>query len=210
MANGGTLVSEGCPAYWDDRAHVGTAQPNLGLGELFGARENYVEFTPDLLDDLRLEVDGEPVRGGLFLQSYEVATGTPVGYYEDGRIAAVDNRFGKGKVRLVGTMPGWGYGVDDLGKGFFAGLLPLAGREPHLQCSDPRAKARLEAEGDRLYLWVANPTWEDVPVRLTLGSAWGPFASGKNLWGADVSVSGPSLSLQASARDVSISELVKA
>src|SRR5262249_35247671 len=35
---GGTLVSEGCPAYFGDRGRAGARQPNLGLGELFGAR----------------------------------------------------------------------------------------------------------------------------------------------------------------------------
>ena len=50
-ATGGILVSEGCPAYW-------------GLDELFGARESYVEFTPDLLDDLELNVLGAFTRGG--------------------------------------------------------------------------------------------------------------------------------------------------
>src|SRR5437773_844813 len=36
---GGTLVCEGCPAYFGDRGHAGTTQPNLGLDLLFGARE---------------------------------------------------------------------------------------------------------------------------------------------------------------------------
>ena len=32
-------------------------QPNYGLDVLFGARESYVEFTPDILGDLRFTVD---------------------------------------------------------------------------------------------------------------------------------------------------------
>ena len=47
---GGTLIAEGCPGYFGDHGHVGTVQPNHGLDALFGARESYVEFTPDLLD----------------------------------------------------------------------------------------------------------------------------------------------------------------
>jgi len=36
---GGTLISEGCPAYFGDRGHVGPVQPNYGMDVLFGARE---------------------------------------------------------------------------------------------------------------------------------------------------------------------------
>ena len=75
----GTLVAEGCPGYWDENAHVGTVQPNLGLDKLFGVRESYVEFTPDILDDLRVNVNGTPAWGGIFLQAYTPTTGTAVG-----------------------------------------------------------------------------------------------------------------------------------
>ncbi len=76
VAAGGTLISEGCPAYFGDRGHVGQVQPNYGLDELFGARESYVEFVPDLLDDEQLNFSGTPVWGGIYLQAYEPTTGT--------------------------------------------------------------------------------------------------------------------------------------
>ncbi len=110
VAAGGTLFAEGCPGYFGDRGRMGVRQPGLGLDELFGARESYVEFTPDLLADLKLAVAGARARGGVFLQAYEPTTGRPVGAYDDGRVAAVDNNFGKGRTRLVGTMCGYGYG----------------------------------------------------------------------------------------------------
>ena len=77
---GGTLVCEGCPGYFGDRGHVGTVQPNLGLDELFGVRESYVEFTQDLLDGLKLHVDDTPVGGGILLQACKLTTGTPIGW----------------------------------------------------------------------------------------------------------------------------------
>ena len=80
---GGVLVSEGCPGYWGDRGHVGEHQPNLGLDELFGAEQSYVEFTPDILDDLQLNVLGERTFGGGFLQTYTPTTGRAVGWYAD-------------------------------------------------------------------------------------------------------------------------------
>jgi beta-galactosidase len=49
VREGRTLISEGLPGYFDDHGKVGTVQPNSGLDELFGAKESYVEFTPDIL-----------------------------------------------------------------------------------------------------------------------------------------------------------------
>src|SRR5581483_4754872 len=105
-ANGGKLISEGCPAYFGDSASVGTIQPNLGLDELFGARESYVQFTPDLLTRLPLTVQGKPITGQFFLQEYQLAGGTQAGQYANGHIAAVEHTFGKGKTLLIGTFPG--------------------------------------------------------------------------------------------------------
>src|SRR5262249_38401299 len=70
VEQGGHLISEGLPAYFGDRGRAGTAQPNLGLDKLFGAKESYVEFTPDLLDHLTLSVRGHRIPGRVFLQEY--------------------------------------------------------------------------------------------------------------------------------------------
>jgi beta-galactosidase len=212
---GGTLISEGCPAYWGDGGWVGTTQPNYGLDALFGAREHYVEFTPDLLTNLRLTVNGNPLWGGVYLQAYEPTTGTPVGWYEDGQVAAVENRYGKGRTLLVGTMAGAGHfahpGDQDtppLSAPFFASLLAFdAPQAQHVTCSDPRVKARLHAGEGGVYLWVANPTRQPVTVRLTLGGAWGPFSSACTRWGAAATCDQRSVELTAPARDVTVLEL---
>jgi beta-galactosidase len=73
VRDGGVLVSEGLPGYFGERGKVGTKQPNYSLDEVFGAREKYVEFTPDLLDDLKLQVLGKPAGGRFFLQQYDLA-----------------------------------------------------------------------------------------------------------------------------------------
>lgn len=114
VEQGGTLVSEGCPGYFGDRGRVGTVQPNLGLDELFGARERYVEFTPDISDDVTFSLPGadQAVPGALFIQAYEAAGGQVMGTYAPGYgfvgglPAVVDHTYGKGRTRLVGTFPG--------------------------------------------------------------------------------------------------------
>ena len=81
VAKGGKLISEGCPGYFGDGGTVGTVQPNLGLDQLFGARETYVQFTPDLLDKLTLTVRDKQIGGGYFLQEYKLAGGQAAGQY---------------------------------------------------------------------------------------------------------------------------------
>ena len=115
VEQGGTLVSEGCPGYFGDRGRVGTTQPPMGLDTLFGARERYVEFTPDVSDDLTFSVpEAQDVPGGLFLQAYEPAGGTVSGRYPEGYglagglPAVIDHTYGKGRTRLIGTFPGVG------------------------------------------------------------------------------------------------------
>lgn len=215
VARGGTLISEGCPAYWGDGGRVGVVQPNDGLDELFGARESYVEFTPDLLGDLSFRLGQNQVWGGIFMQAYEPTTGKAVGWYGDGRVAAVDNVYGLGKTRLVGTMVGAGYAAHSATGGhdpdapapFFAEVLAYGGQEQHVSCSDAAVKARIQSGEDGTYLWVANPTRQARPVRLLFGSAWGPFQSATPLWGAEATVSGRSVTLVAPPRDVCVFHL---
>ncbi|MEZ4865211.1 MAG: beta-galactosidase [Caldilineaceae bacterium] len=209
VAAGGVLVAEGCPAYWGDRAHVGTVQPNLGLADLFGCRESNVEFTPDILGDLKFNLSGIPTWGGIFLQAYTPTTGTPVGWYADGQVAAVDNSVGQGKTRLLGTMVGAGYaGHSQEGASpFFADLLDFAGKEQHIRSSDPQIKARLHTGDGGIYLWVANPTRQARPARLALGSAWRSFTDSATLWGAQATVAGQTVVLTAPARDVTVLKL---
>ena len=206
VKSGGTLVSEGCPAYFGDHGRTGVQQPNYGLDELFGVRESYVEFTPDLLDDLRSNFSGAPVYGGIFLQAYEPTSGTPVGWYADGQIAAVDHVYGKGKTRLIGTMAGAGYHAhaDATPSPFFAEILDYAGKQQHVRSTDPHVKARLHSGAGGDFLWIANPTRQERPVRLQLGPVWGPYAQCDTRWGAAAAMNDNCISLVAPARDVTV------
>jgi beta-galactosidase len=179
---GGVLISEGCPAYWDERGRVGTVQPNLGLAEVFGAREGYVEFTPDLLGELTFtctlaEPAGGPpacgeharglVPGGIFLQTYEPAGGRARGHYTGeaagpaaGRTAVVEHRFGRGRTLLIGTFPGYGHYHRPSGasRAFFRSLLDWAGVTPHVRVLAPEPEPA-----------VPGGAWQGVTARLHQG-----------------------------------------
>ncbi|WP_082666349.1 beta-galactosidase [Aureimonas sp. AU4] len=161
VERGGTLVSEATPGYFGDRGKVGTRQPHNGLDAVFGAVEDEVEFMPDIGDRIRLEIDGRALQGGGFLQSYRPTTGTVRGHFDDGRIAAVENRFGRGRTLLVGTHPGIGYFRQggESHRAYFASILGEAGRRPQVASSNAALQVRLHQGADgRHFLWIVNST----------------------------------------------------
>ena len=215
VSSGGTLISEGCPAYFGESFHVSPVQPGSGIDELFGVKESYVEFTPDLLGDLNLTVMGNRIWGGEYLQCYTPTTGTAAGWYDDGRIAAVENSYGKGKTLLIGTMPGYGYSTHGGSDGnyrppvkaetsLFDAVLSFAGKTPLVKISDPRLQARLHRENaatnqdtahqnqssGQTYLWIANPKRQTIPARLEITS--GNFTAAKLVPTPVFTKSGPS------------------
>ncbi len=209
--SGGVLVSEGLPAYFGERGKVGTRQPNDGLDELFGARESYVEFTPDLLDGLKLKVQGQEIGGRFFLQQYEAAGGKAVGQYADGKIAAVEHQSGKGRSLLIGTFPGASYFLNHSAatKSFFASLLDWAGVQQIAKVSTPNVIARIHTGAGGTYLWVVNPTRESQTVAVSLQKSVGLFSSGRDLWQAksDPRVKGKTVEVNVEDRNVAVIRL---
>ncbi|MDP6455294.1 MAG: beta-galactosidase [SAR202 cluster bacterium] len=206
VKNGGSLISEGCPAYFGDRGKVGTVQPNFGLDELFGASESYVEFTPDLNDDLRFNTggNGHSVCGGLYIQKYALQGGKDVGWFDDGDIAVVENAHGKGKTLLIGTFPGYGYFHHDSpsSREFFAGLLKWIGSAQHVESSNPVITARLQQGGGGLYLWAVNPSRAPQKTRLTVSGNWTLSGQTRTLWGDQApTTEGQSVRLEINGRD---------
>ena len=209
---GGILVSEGCPGYWGDNYKIGTQQPNMNFNHLFGVQESYVEFTPDLQSDLKIMVDGTPVWGAFSQQAYQPVSAIPVGWFEDGRIAACDHIYGKGRTRLIGTMCGAGYASHPANRSpfFFHELLRFAGIHQHITSSNPKIKARFQESALGTTLWIANPLRQTLPVRLRFSSQWGSFSSGKILWGEavkDLFITGRTVALTVPSRDVVVIQL---
>jgi beta-galactosidase len=223
---GGILISEGCPGYFGDGGRVGTVQPNHGLDELFGAREAYVEFTPDLLGDLTVRAGGRSVPGGIFLQAYTPTTGTPMGTFADEsagqygarQIAVVDNLAGQGRTRLIGTFPGYGHfhHPSAHSRGFFADLAAWANIEPNVRIVKPATDAprtlvaRIHVAPDRAFLWLVNHARDSSVAQVELGRAFGSFVNGRALWGDDApTVHGRSVVVEVGPRDAVVIELTR-
>src|SRR5262249_54565321 len=143
-----------------------------------------VEFTPDLLDNLTLDVQGNKIFGRYFLQEYEPRGGKAAGHYANGHIAAVENQFGKGRALLIGTFPGGGYYLhpSDAGRRFFSGLLKMAGVEPLLRTDNPRVQARLHDGPGGIYLWIVNPERSEQSATVSLPGRLSTVSSTIDLW----------------------------
>ena len=211
VEQGGTLISEGLPAYFGDHGHVGTVQPNYGLDELFGARESYVEFTPDISNDLTFQLKGAKVYGRYFRQEYELRGGTEVGQYANQKTAAVENRTGRGRSVLIGSFPGAGYYLHH-GPGtkeVLAGFLGTAGVVPQVQVDDNSVQARLHVGEGGAYLWITNSTVKDRSVRITLAPGAGKFKSGEDIWGKQpVTIDGQQVNVSVAGRDAVVIALL--
>lgn len=210
VEKGGTLICEGLPGYFGDHGHVGEVQPNLALDEVFGARQSYVEFVPDIEGDLKLEVRGTTVFGGYFRQNYALHGGRVAGTYEDGTIAAVEHTFGQGRTLLMGSFPGAGYfthhGPET--KELFASFLEFAGVQQAVRTSEPAVIARLHQGAGGSYLWAVNPTGEDRSATVTLSAKLESFSRGEDIWlDRSVSVTGREVTVGVGARNASIIHL---
>ena len=204
VEHGGTLISEGLPGYFGDHGHAGTRQPNYGLDELFGARERYVEFTPDLLEKLTLEVNGHQINGRYFLQEYEPAGGRAVGHYANGHVAAIERQYGKGRSLLIGTFPGAGYYLHHSAnsKAFFAELLKFANVKQQIQTDNSSTQSRLHSGQGGNYLWITNPTRKAATTTVSFEQDEPRFQNVSDIWAnQEVSVSGRRITVTLPARD---------
>lgn len=207
VQNGGTLIGEGLPGYFGDGAHAGATQPNLGLQEVFGAAEADVDFTPDLLENLTLQVGGHTIGGRYFKQVYRPMTGKAIGWYADRTVAAVENTFGKGKTILIGTFPGASYFKKPNAetRDVFQSLLA---KKQRVTVSDHSVTARLHQGSGGDVLWVVNPTRQTKSVSVTVDGIGA--RSAKDLWaGTGAQVTGNTIRLTIPERDAAVLRLEK-
>ena len=173
VKNGGTLICEACPAYFGDHLHVGQVQPNWGMDEMFGARQQWVEFMPDINQEIAFSVNGQPVKGAGYLQTYQVNGGKACGSYH-GETIAVENSYGKGKTLLLGAFLSQRYfhAHDEETRAFFAGIPEFAGVKQICAVSDNRIKTRMLCSDSETYVWVINPTEEARETTLRLNGGY--------------------------------------
>jgi beta-galactosidase len=156
---GGTLIAEGCFGYFSREGHAFEHQPSRGLDALCGVKQDTVSFGPDMWHNLEFDTASGVLAGGVYRQSYIPTTAKATAWYADGRAAVVENRFGRGKVRLVGTMAGYGYKLHPKAEHlrFFASVLPFAGHTQYIRADyNTGLIVRLWANDSDTFLWCLN------------------------------------------------------
>ena len=203
VSGGGTLISEGAPGYIGDHGRVGETQPFRGLDKVFGVREVYAEFGRNIHEDMFFNHGGRDNWVGFAHQEYVPTTGAVQGRFENGHAAVVDNRFGKGRTRLVGAFPGYAfYHTRDGGLGdWFRNQLEWAGVVPAVSVTPPASPilVRVHQGKEELILWMVSYDREaSNQVAVQLAERFGEFDSAEALWGeGPVHLSTPSTVLAA-------------
>jgi len=209
VREGGILISEGCPAYFGDKLHVGETQPNMGLNELFGAEEKNVEFLPDVDTPFSFEGSESEFVGGGYKQEYNLEKGKAEAWYEDRTVAAVSHRFGKGRTLLVGTHPSIHCHKvkGGINTAYFMEAFKFAQREQLVSSSNHLVQARLHKNDSRHYLWIVNPGRESQETSIKLSGELGMLQFLASHWNDyHIEVSDNQFTVQVPARDVLILE----
>jgi beta-galactosidase len=211
VEQGGILISEACIGYFDEMGRAYAQQPSRGLAEWLGCKERTISFAPDRWDTLSFETQNGPIQGGIYRQSYHLEGGTARGWFEDGEIAVVDNLYGQGRTRLVGTMPGYAYKTrpDEATRKWFADLLDWAGETSHLTVTGPaEVVGRLWRGENAYYLWAVNLGSNSSAATFVLSPALGDFTRVQTLRGADPQLHPQNtLIVQIEGRDATVLQL---
>lgn len=210
VEKGGTLISEGCPAYFGDYGSVGVVQPNLGLHEVFGAVQTNVEFMPDLSESIVFEYKGTERKGGLYQQSYQTTTASVAGTYKDGSTAIVENQYGAGKALLIGTYPSEAYyrTSDPANKELFLEVFTWSGQEQMVSAEHEEIQVRLHDGDSGKFVWMINSSSSDITTKVHISTNFLSVSSVEKLWGQyDPVVDGNIIHTQLPAKDALILQM---
>ena len=209
VRKGGTLISEGCPAYFGGKLRVGETQPNMGLDELFGAVQTNVEFLPDFDAPFRMEGIESSYIGGGYKQEYRPEKGTAMAWYEDGAAAAVSHRFGKGRTLLVGTHPSihCHKAKGGINTEYFREIFKFTRREQLVSASNAAIQARLHWKDRNYFLWIVNSTREAQETGIKISNVLGKMKFTASHWNEyRMEMAENRFTAQVPARDVLIME----
>lgn len=154
VENGGTLISEACPAHFIDHGCCSLRVPGYDLDKLFGAVQEDVQSE----EDSPLYWKGLSVPTILHQEKFSVKTGKACGWYSDGSVGIVKNYFGKGRSFIMGTYPGLAYYTKNNTEvaSLIRSVLDFAGITQHIRTSDSQIKGRFFKNNKANYIYILN------------------------------------------------------
>ncbi|MDI6827659.1 MAG: beta-galactosidase [Armatimonadota bacterium] len=187
VAGGGVLVSDAAPCHFTDHGYTSMRIPGMGLDEVFGAIEDEMEYVPTLTQGgaapPAIVWDSMRINCSVYQEKLIPTTGEVVARFDDGSVAVVDNSFGKGKARLIGTFPGVTYfrTLDHEPELLIRDALRYAGVRPLIQPLDTFIKARIQRGPSGDFLWVLNTDYQTIGTEITLLPSLGDFTQAEDL-----------------------------
>jgi beta-galactosidase len=210
VEKGGTLIVEACFGYFSAHGHAFENQPSRGLDTLAGAKQDTVSFGPDMWHGLEFASHHGLSGGGIYRQSYTPTSGKAVAWYSDGKTAIVENSYGKGKVRTIGTMAGYGYklaGKEEYLR-LFASALPFAGQSPLIRTDYNKGLiARIWANENETFLWCINHEAYGQDAVLELNDQALAVRNTETYRGGPATLDGRRLEFHVNGRDAAVYKL---
>jgi beta-galactosidase len=182
-------------------------QLSRGLDKLCGAKQDTVSFGPDMWHSLELSSAYGRLGGGVYRQSYLPTTGSICAHYDDEKIAAIENSYGKGKVRIIGTMAGYGYKLNPNPEylRFFASAIPFAGQVQLIRADyNTGLIPRIWADQNHVFLWCINTRQYPQNVILYLDNGVLHVNGTETLRGTDAVLQNGFLNFEIPGRDASV------
>jgi len=176
---GGTLVMEACPGLFDE---MGVLQRKLDfLEEVFGLSRPEVDHS----DSIRIrseahdsaERESTAITGKYYRQDFGKIQPTVIrhAFFDDGRPAVFENRFGKGRAILIGSLPSLAVTLDHDPNSarFIAGWMNKKGyiQVRNLQ-NEGNILIRMHSNANRCYITASNYSLIDQSVCIDLHDRW--------------------------------------
>lgn len=181
VQNGGTLITDGTPAVYDDNGRVFQTAPGKGLRDVFGAE---LRSTRAATDE-KLELPAGAITARSRRDVFDCNTATPLGYWDEDDIGAIQNAYGDGTAIGLGTLVGSAHAHGEDVSGVLRSMLHDHGIRPTVQSTRHDVRARLHKHPDGTLLYVTNLSESQkttvIHVEQTLGDV-------SHLIGSDVRV----------------------
>jgi beta-galactosidase len=175
VRNGGALVSEARLGWNNENGRAAEVIPGMGLDQVMGCREAAVSSIPGSKTELIVE-NGDRIPARLYEETLapEGPQAHVVAHFANGKAAAVESSFGKGKTLMLGSYVSAPFQQQQTpaARKFFLGLLDWAGVERPIETAgDPVEIRWLEADGGGRILFVFNH--ETKPAAVSIRSVHG-------------------------------------